>query len=215
MSRLPNGRVPCCIALGLQSVPQSGPNVPAPANSQDAAPVGNAIGCHSARLPRRRALDSRTPLSRSTRTAEQSGVGITDLRFSEGRLLKLDRTATTPRYGKDETPGLEGSPGARVEPAGVEPASANRSLSASTCVVCLSVFLVRSVGAADRLSRTSSASSHHRQAKRQSVASPIQRRLRAHLGPGRSGDGCVNFRYAANARLELAFVLCFPGGLTR
>jgi hypothetical protein len=39
--------------------------------------------------------------------------------------------------------------------------------------------------------------------------SPIQRRFRPHLGPGKTGSGCVRFSYAASAMLWLALVV-FP-----
>src|SRR5690606_15767972 len=67
---------------------------------------------------------------------------------------------------------------------------------------------------ADGLFRTSPVDSHPCATARHTRTSPICRCLRAHLGPGRSGDRCVRFSYAVSARLSLAVVNCCRG-LTR
>ena len=85
-----------------------------------------------------------------------------------------------------------------VEPAGVEPASANRSLETSTCVFYPSVFLVRSsAGRPPLTDQLRFVSPARRRAPR--AGQPDLSSFPAPPRAGRSGNGHVRVTYAASA----------------
>lgn len=93
-----------------------------------------------------------------------------------------------------------------MEPAGVEPASANRSLVASTCVVRCSYSLVRS--AASGRPPHGPVPLDLAPGPQDGIREPARfdRRPQPDLGPGPEEDGCARVTYAASASELLALV---------